>query len=208
VIFSNELLDSFPLHRLGWDTATRQWFEWGVALDAGQLGWTRLPLREPQPADDQLAALAPVLPDGFTIELCPAAVEWWRTAASALRCGKLVTMDYGSSGEERFLPERPQGTARAYYRHHVSHNLLAHPGEQDLTAHVDFTALARAGERAGLTTEHFATQEKFLTDILQRLSRTEAAVGQWTTVQRRQFQTLTHPAHLGRAFRVLVQSRT
>jgi len=208
VIFSNELLDALPVHRFGWDVAERRWFEWGVRFDAGRFQWARLPLGETRFADDQIAALAPALPDGFTIELCPAAAEWWLAAASSLRGGKLLTIDYGCTADERVLPERPQGTLRAFYGHHPSEDLLARPGEQDLTADVDFTELIRAGESAGLTTEQFVTQEKFLMEIARRVWHGGASDSPWTPERRRQFQTLTHPDHLGRAFRVLVQSRT
>ncbi len=208
VIFSNELLDAFPVHRLGWDAAARRWFEWGVQLDSGQFRWTRMPLTEPKLAPVQTDSLAFVLPDGFTIEVCPAAEEWWRSAAAALQDGKLVTLDYGFAAEEKFLPERTQGTLRAFYQHHATADLLARPGEQDLTAHVNFGSLIRAGESAGLTTEQFVTQEKFLMEIAQCVEHASAPEQRWTPERRRQFQTLTRPDQLGRAFRVLVQSRT
>ena len=214
VIFSNELLDALPVHRLGWDAALRRWFEWGVMIDTGRFRWTRMPLNESRLAHhsspithDAFTALSAVLPDGFTIELCPAAEEWWRSAAAALRCGKLLTIDYGLAAEEKFVPERTQGTVRAFHQHRLSDDLLARPGEQDITAHVDFEAISHGGELAGLTTEQFVTQEKFLTQITERVWPVSAPPGQWTPEQRRQFKTLTHPDHLGCAFRVLVQSR-
>ena len=208
VIFSNELLDALPARRLGWDAAKRRWFEWGVGYEGGRFRWARLPYREEERGDDHIAALLPGLPDGFTIEVCPAAVEWWRAAASLLRRGKLLTLDYGLTAEEKILPERPQGTVRAFYRHHASDDILARPGEQDLTAHVDFTELIRTGESAGLVTEQFVTQEKFLIEIARRVWSDGSLPDNWTPDRRRQFRTLTHPEHLGRAFRVLVQSRT
>ena len=96
---------------------------------------------------------------------------------------------------------------RAYYRHRSSNDLLANPGEQDLTAHVNFTALRSAGESAGLKTEAFVTQMQFLTQVAQQTWKGKACFGEWTPKRRSQFQTLTHPEHLGRPFRVLVQSR-
>jgi SAM-dependent MidA family methyltransferase len=95
---------------------------------------------------------------------------------------------------------------RAYSRHRVSDDVLANPGEQDLTAHVNFSAIQRAGEDCGLKTEFFGSQAKFLTEILAAADRTKS-LGEWSAKKTRQFQTLTHPEHLGRAFRVLVQSR-
>jgi len=110
--------------------------------------------------------------------------------------------------EELLLPERTQGTLRAYQGHHVSSDLLASPGQQDLTAHVNFPAIQAAGESAGLNTEAFLTQEQFLTRIAAQVWKGEPGFGEWFAQRTRQFQTLVHPEHLGRAFHVLVQGRS
>jgi SAM-dependent MidA family methyltransferase len=150
--------------------------------------------------------LESVLPDGYVIEVSPAAENWWREAAGFLAQGKLLTIDYGFTADEQFLPARVNGTLRAYHRHHVTDDLLARPGEQDLTAHINFSAIQSAGEAAGLKTEIFCTQPQFLTRILSRAIK-ENIFANLDAKQARQFQTLTHPEHLGRAFRVLVQTR-
>ena len=204
ILFCNELLDAFPVHRLGWDALAEKWFEWGVAVEGERFVWAKLSTFNFQLSTSELES---VLPDGYTIEVCPAAAAWWREAAGALRCGKLVAIDYGLTADELFRPERSGGTLRGYRHHHASDDLLANPGEQDLTAHVNFSAIQQAGEVAGLQTERLVSQPKFLTDIAARLWKNPAAFGGWTPAQTRQFQTLTHPQHLGRAFRVLVQSR-
>jgi SAM-dependent MidA family methyltransferase len=205
IIFANELLDAFPVHRLGWDAQNRDWFEWGVALEDDKFVWVRLPASFG--IDDLPSAVLEILPDGFTTEVCPAAAHWWRQAAEWLPTGKMITFDYGLEADEFFAPQRARGTLRAYHRHRLSDDLLANPGEQDLTAHVNFTAIRRAGETAGLRTETETTQSRFLTDIAQRAWRDDSGFGPWTPEHTRQFQTLTHPDHLGRAFRVLVQAR-
>jgi SAM-dependent MidA family methyltransferase len=282
VIFANELLDAMPVHRLGWDAAKREWFEWGVTMrgdDLPNLLWSlkpispavsspsppvgeRVGMRGYQPpavhgeefvwarmefaiqgragaplpaanvldafglsgsgvsnADNSTSApgnfalrtphseLLKVLPDGFTTEICPAATEWWRAAARALKAGKLMTFDYGLAAEQFFTPERREGTLRAYYRHHQSNDLLARPGEQDLTAQVNFTAISAAGESEGLNTETLTCQGQFLVGVVGKNCCDQPAVKEWTPSRVRQFQTLTHPEHLGRAFRVLVQGR-
>jgi SAM-dependent MidA family methyltransferase len=201
--FSNELLDAFPLHRLGWDAKEKSWFEWGVTLAGEKFSWTKM---QNSAFHIPHSALEAVLPDGYTIEVSPAAENWWRAAAGVLSHGKLVAIDYGCTADEQFSPARMNGTLRAYHRHHVADDVLANPGEQDLTAHVNFSAIQKVGETAGLMTDLFSTQPQFLTRILQK-AVTEKPFAHLDAKQVRQFQTLTHPEHLGRAFRVLVQSR-
>jgi SAM-dependent MidA family methyltransferase len=214
VIFSNELLDAFPVHVLRWDALERCWREWGVALRGGQFAWERMATRVSswKPALklaglDISTPLATHLPDGFTVEFSPAAAQWWRKASSLLRQGKLLTIDYGGDIEELLSPARSNGTLRAYARHHPVEDLLANPGSQDLTAHVNFTQLRNTGEDAGLKTEASLSQAEFLGRIMAATLSGTGGFPHWTPARSRQFQTLTHPEHLGRRFRVLIQSR-
>ena len=209
IIFSNEFLDAFPVHRLGWDAKSKNWFEYGVTVESGAFIWTRIPMAHhaSRITDHAPPEVLAVLPDGFTTEICPAAAEWWRAAGEVLGHGKLLTFDYGLAAEEFFTPQRCRGTLRSYHHHHVSDDLLAGPGKQDITAHVNFTTLQCVGESVGLTTEAFESQAKFLTRIAEKIWKTKSDFGEWTAARTRQFQTLTHPEHLGRPFRVLVQSR-
>jgi len=220
IIFSNELLDAMPVHRFGWDARNKNWFEWGVAREGGKFVWARsadgssaCSSQTPSQSADRLSALRrlpssllDVLPDGYIIETSPAAEEWWRDAAHILNHGRLLTIDYGLTDDELFSPARTHGTLRGYFRHHVTEDLLANVGEQDLTAHVNFSAIQSVGESCGLKTEALSTQAQFLTRILEKASKDKSLDG-WGAKQARQFQTLTHPEHLGRAFRVLIQSR-
>jgi SAM-dependent MidA family methyltransferase len=220
IIFSNELLDAFPVHRHGWDAKSKKWFEWGVAVEGEKFVWARMrdTLAPRSGEGDGVGGASPssifhlpsslldVLPDNYTVETSPAAENWWREAAGVLERGKLLTIDYGFTAAEIFSPARTNGTLRAYFRHHASDDVLANAGEQDLTAHVNFSAIQKAGEEAGLKTEAFTTQTKFLTQILEKTLQ-DKTFGGWNSARTRQFQTLTHPEHLGRAFRVLVQSK-
>ncbi len=220
VIFSNELLDALPIRRFGWDARQHAWFEWGVTVKEGQFVWTQLTApshshwagkddrAEPMPPELRLPdELLDVLPDGYVVEVNDAAQSWWREAARGLRRGRLLAFDYGLTAEELFHPGRKAGTLRAYHRHHMSVNVLADVGEQDLTSHVNFSAIQAVGEMEGLVTEQFTTQAQFLTRIAARVWQKPAAFGEWTSSETRQFQTLTHPDHLGRALRVLIQTR-
>ena len=207
IFFSNELLDAMPVHRHGWDANLKTWFEWGVTAEAGKFIWAKISnyaSSSIQPLADLPAELLAVLPDDYTVETSPAAEAWWRAAAGVLTAGRLLTIDYGHTADEIFSPSRTRGTVRAYFRHQVSDEVLANVGEQDLTAHVNFSAIQKAGEAAGLTTEALCSQPQFLTRILQKAVPEKTFV-EWSASRTRQFQTLTHPEHLGRAFRVLVQ---
>ena len=213
IIFSNELLDAFPIHRFGWDAKNKSWFEWGVAAKDDKFVWSKIQNSGSRIRNSELEA---VLPDNYTIETSPAADNWWHEAAKSLGRGKLLTIDYGFTADELISPARTNGTLRAYLKHHATEDPLANPGEQDLTAHVNFLAIQKAGEDAGLITESFLTQSQFLTRILKQAAKEKALGGLaasklgeagWSEGQTRQFQTLTHPEHLGRAFRVLVQDR-
>ena len=101
IIFSNELLDALPVHRYGWDAKQNKWFEWGVLLEGEKFAWTRLGNAPSAICNPQLES---VLPDGYIIEVSPAAENWWRAAAHVLKRGKLVTIDYGHAGDGRFSP--------------------------------------------------------------------------------------------------------
>jgi len=206
VVFSNELLDAMPVHRLAWDARDRRWWECGVTWRQGRWEWSRI---EPVPnlIPLELEPLSDVLPDGFIFETSPAAAAWWGYAARALGEGWLVALDYGFGEEEAIRPERVNGTARSYSRHRVSDDLLAHPGEQDLTAHVDFSRVIGEGERNGLRTEAFLPQGRWLGQIATAVLARGGRPAEWLTAHARGLMTLTHPTHLGHAMRVLVQRR-
>ena len=213
LVVCNELLDAFPFRRFVWKHSESKWYEQFVAASNDSLKWTTS--REPGSAIELLLRsggypmsdeLMQVLPDGYVLEDAESARSWWRVAASRLNRGRLLAIDYGATAQELIRPERCQGTARAYSEHRVCDDLLARPGEQDLTAHVNFTGIQTAGEECGLKTEVFTTQGQFLTRITAEAIRSGRDF-HWTPKQRNQFQTLVHPEHLGRLFKVLIQSR-
>jgi SAM-dependent MidA family methyltransferase len=198
ILFSNELLDAMPVHVLRWRGG--EWLEAKVSIANDHLAWREAALEHDIGQPIVPSELAPFLPDGFQIEVSPAARHWWQTAAAKLRAGKLMTFDYGGETRDLLSPHRRAGTLRAYRHHQVVSDVLADPGEQDLTAHVNFAEIKRAGESLGVKTQCFASQEEFLVRLVPRIA-------DWNSERVRQLQTLTHPDHLGRAFKVLVQSR-
>lgn len=199
-IISNELLDAFPVHVFRWHRAENQWREYGVDADftftplSALPDWSLEPLSELKPVE-------PHLPDQFTVEFSPAAENWWRRAAEKLNTGSLITFDYGDESTGLWSPARTQGTLRAYRNHKLVADVLADPGEQDITVSVNFTRIRRAGEAAGLKSEPLQTQSQFLTRIAAEFFKNA------TASEVRQFQTLAHPDHLGRSFKVLWQRR-
>jgi SAM-dependent MidA family methyltransferase len=141
------------------------------------------------------------------LEVSPAACAWWQSAAQQLTTGSLLTLDYGLETEQFLEPGRSTGTLRAYSRHQSSRDLLASPGERDLTAHVNFTHIRQTGDAAGLRTTQWASQSAYLTALFKETLSNQSGFPTWTPARIRQFQTLIHPEHLGRAFRVLEQSK-
>ncbi len=213
VFYSNELLDAFPVHRVCWRAQSGHWEELGVGWTETGLTWQTLPeqseaIRTGLEWLQQLPReLLSVLPEGFTTELGPAAASWWSDAARSLRRGHLITFDYGLEATEFLLPQRSKGTLRTYSGHRLGDDLLQRPGELDLTAHVNFSVLEDAGTQAGLTTDYRGSQRQWLTSVFSETVKRPAEFPAWDSRRVRQFQTLTHPEHLGRSFRVLVQRR-
>lgn len=210
VIFSNELLDALPYERISWDAQRQRWYSWSVTQTEGAFTWTpstsaSTAVQEFTEATDR--RIKDLLPDGFTTEISPAANAWWQTAARRLAKGRLVAIDYGLTLEQRLSPHRAEGTLRAYQNHRLTDDVLSNPGEQDITAHVDFTALEQAGQGAGLTHTTLESQESFLTHILSEVMQRDPNARLLQPDYLKQFQTLTHPNHFGRAFSVFVQQR-
>lgn len=211
MILSNELLDAFPVTRLVWSAAKQMWKERGVVTRNGAFAWAQLhevPLEQVESwlGMEMPPPLLEVLPDGFALDLALEAAMWWHNAAKALKSGLLLTLDYGAEADALLSPRYAGGTLRGYLQQRVTDQLLEKAGEVDMTAHVNWTTVRRAGEEAGLKTRFMASQRQYLTQLLSdRMQQPESLA--WSPSQVRQFQSLTHPEHLGRAFQVLVQSR-
>jgi SAM-dependent MidA family methyltransferase len=212
ICFSNELLDAMPVHVFRWSSEKKVWTEWGIARVENSFRWQ--PLAESQQSErarkllERLPKeLLAVLPDQFTVEISPDAVSWWLQAAHRLNEGWLFTADYGFLQEDFFSPHRARGTLRAYSKHHPKSELLESVGEQDITAHVNFSLLMKAGESAGLESEEFVQQGIHIKTILEEIEKDPARFPLWTPMRYRQLMSLMHPEHLGRVFKVLVQSR-
>lgn len=205
--YCNELLDAFPVHALRWTGA--EWRERGVMCAGGALDFTDMPL------DPALAAHIPPgdwasLAPGHQIEVCPGAARWLEGLAAAMPRGVILIADYGLDDAEWLAPERSRGTLRRYRQHQMDDRVLEDLGQCDLTAHAPFGALKRRAEALGLRVAADDTQGRCLTRLaagwLLSLESEAATPGRQSWI--RQFHTLTHPAHLGGKFRVLVLEKS
>jgi SAM-dependent MidA family methyltransferase len=200
-LLSNELVDAFPVHRVRMGEEGLQELYVTSHDHALQERWG-------EPSTPELSSflsdLGVELPVGFTTEISLEAVKWIKQVARVLDRGVVLTIDYGHTAQDYFAPERKNGTLMGYYRHTVSTNPYTRVGEQDLTAHVNFSSLATTGERVGLTTTGFTNLQHFLMSIgIDELVR---GCDQESTVVQAAAQLL-RPHGMGTTFKILVQHK-
>ena len=203
--FANELLDAIPCCRVRFTGG--QWQELHVGLDgAGQFTWQEHPPGDPALAE-RLTWLGNDFPEGYETEVAPAVGIQVQLAAARLERGYLFFADYGYPARDYYAPHRTAGTLRCYRNHQAHEDPFDAIGQTDLTAHVDFSLAATAAASSGCEVLGFLDQARFLTaaaaPVLREMEQAPAAAA-IVTAWRRQFQTLTHPAHLGQNFHFLV----
>ena len=195
IAFGNELLDALPFHVVEWQDGG--WRECRVVIAAdGGFGWDN---RAPSPLD--LRVLGANFPAGYRTEVRTNYQSFLAPLTRCLSSGLLLWPDYGFARPEFYQPERHTGTLRTFSKHRAAENPFANPGEIDITAHVDFTAVAEAAIRLGCQPLGFQNQGAWLTHVGREWLL--AQEGQTDLTALRQFQTLTHPAHLGGCFHIL-----
>jgi SAM-dependent MidA family methyltransferase len=204
VFFSNELVDAFPVRSITYRSG--QWLEQHVDIDAEALRWVDRPIADAELTTAIDALSLPVI-EGYTTEINLRACSWIGEVGRALNRGYVLTIDYGYPAPVYYAPFRVHGTLTAFVKHHGIDDVLAEPGMRDITAHVDFTALAQAGEKAGLTTLGFLDQQRFLMGVAH--DELSGAGGPWVKIQENlgAWNTLTHPDHLGADFFALLQAK-
>ncbi len=165
VILANELVDAFPVHIV--EVRDKHLYELYVDAQEGRL----LPvLDEPCSAEvggylDNYQIPWATYSDGWRAEINLAARHWLQRVASRLKKGYLLTIDYGDRARALYTPRRLYGTLTCYYRHQANEQPLARPGQQDITSHVNFTALIDEGRRHGLRLNMFTTQRQWLQNM-------------------------------------------
>lgn len=200
LVLGNEVLDALPVHVVAWrDNGI---FERGVALNDGGLVWQERVLTDGVLL--QKAQQLP-LPPGYISEFCPAASALIGSLAGMLQQGALLFVDYGFPRREYYHPQRASGTLMCHYRQHAHDDPFLYPGLQDITAHVDFTAVAEAGTAHGLQLTGYTTQAQFLincgiTELLSAVSPADMAA---YLPLASQAQKLLSPSEMGELFKVI-----
>ncbi len=201
VILANEVLDALPFHRLRHTGG--QWFQGGVSQGMQGWQWDYRPL-ENISLTDGLPDMKD-FPDPYETEVCPLAEGWMATLAASLTMGCAILIDYGFPSREYYHPQRSNGTLMCHYRHHAHGDVFLYPGLQDITAHVDFTRLARVARHHGLKVKSWQNQARWLIDegIIQQLEISRSVENpDYTALSA--VQTLLSPAEMGELFKVLV----
>ncbi|HEY5801730.1 MAG TPA: SAM-dependent methyltransferase [Burkholderiaceae bacterium] len=207
VVFGNEVLDAMPVQLV--EKHGEQWREVGVVVDEqGRYGYDS---REANAALREQIALqiadADALPDGYLTEVHATGCGFMHSLAAMLAAGRgaALLFDYGFPGHEYYHPQRDRGTLMCHYRHHAHDDPFYLPGLQDLTAHVDFTAMARAALAGGAEVLGYTSQAQFLlaAGIAELLQRTDPADARVYLPQANALQKLVSPAEMGELFKVL-----
>ena len=199
IAFGNEVLDALPFHVI--ERRGGEWRECLVALGSqGGFEWSAA-----TPTDAALTALIGRLgdgfPEGYRTEVRTCFRQFLAPLARALVAPLMIWPDYGFARADYYQPHRTQGTLRTFRAHQAGDDPLADPGHFDITAHVDFTAVAEAAAELGGFPIEFRNQGAWLIDNARDWLRSQE--GRPDPALARQFQTLVHPAHLGGAFQVL-----
>ena len=211
VVVANELLDAMPVQLFEWQAdAEAELQEMGVTWVDGQFAWA------PRPADSVLTEIVAALrnrlgPEGaqwhspYRSEICPAQQAWMRTLADCMTAGVVMLLDYGFAAPEYYHPQRNQGTLMCHYRHRSHADPFLWPGLSDITAHVDFTALARAATAEGFSLVGYTSMAAFLLNagLLDELADLPREPESFWFAQAQAVQQLISEAEMGELFKVI-----
>lgn len=211
VVVANELLDALPVHcfSVGEDGLQERF----VSFENGRFQWVsgdadqNEALQKQLPKD--LLAQLKELPIGYQSEINLTANGWVDAIAQMLETGVVLLIDYGFPRHEYYHPRRTAGTLMCHYRHRAHDDPFVYPGLQDITAHVDFTAVAEAAVSAGLDVRGYNTQGFFLLGCgIAELAQPHETLDEKNQVlQSQQMRTLTMPTEMGEKFKVIALSR-
>lgn len=207
LLLANEVLDALPVDMFGWSPG--EVVEYGVNWSGRGFSW------EMRPADAALAATAENYAEnfawaqGYRSEVNTTLTPWLSTVTEKMHAGAALFIDYGYPRSDYYRAERAQGTLLCHYRHRAHADPLLLPGLQDITAQVEFTAVAEAAQAAGLDVRGFTTQAHFLLDNgIERLlaETTPDMVSEYLRLAA-QAKTLLLPGEMGERFKAMLLTR-
>ena len=210
--FSNELVDAFPVHRLAIKSETLK--EVYLTHSRGEIQEVLGDLSNPDIINYfrniEIEFPSPGYANGYRTEVNLAAIDWLKTIADKLKQGYLLTIDYGLSAQKYYHPQRVDGTLQCYFQHRRHNNPYLNMGQQDITTHVNFTALEKYGEKFGLVPLGLSKQGIFLMalGLGDRLTQLNSGKYDLPTILKRRdaLHQLINPSGLG-DFGVLVQTK-
>ncbi len=207
-IFSNELIDAMPVHRVIQDGSDLREMYVGLGKNGLCDEWGDLPSSA---LEEYFLGQGISLQDEQQAEVNLAADIWIAEAGKKLKRGFVVTIDYGHEAAELYNQRHMRGTLLAYEGHRATENIYGAPGRQDLTAHVNFSALDIYGQKSGLARTGFTSQCNFLLALARAgdfgdLQSDELSEAEQTQ-RRLLFKTLIHPEGMGETFQVLIQHK-
>ena len=202
-VIANEVVDAMPVHAVAWREAGI--VERGVALSGERLAWKERPASGVLLEEAQKIEVSPP----YESEIGLAARAWMRELAARLEEGVIFVIDYGFPQREYYHPQRASGTLMCHHRHRAHADVFARPGREDITAHVDFTALASAAVDAGLEVLGYTTQAQFLVNcgITEVLGEANIENALHYAPLAGEAQKLLSPAEMGELFKVLAVGR-
>lgn len=208
-VYSNELLDAMPVHRVVMGDVELQEVYVNFLDDefVEEVGDPSTPALV-----EYLQQLGIKLYPGKQAEINLAAAGWLLSVATALQQGFVITIDYGYLAEELFSPHRKRGTLLCYHRHQVEENPYIRLGEQDITSHVDFTTLMQRGETYGLKAQWFGEQYRFLLSAgiieeIQEMEDSSAPDDEKLRLRLALKRLIMPEGGMGDTFRILIQSK-
>jgi SAM-dependent MidA family methyltransferase len=211
IVFSNELVDAMPVHRLRFSRKGIE--EQFVAIEAAGSEKVRLALVWSPLSDERLAEyvrrMAVGLLEGQVFEVNLAALDWLKTMSQIIERGFLLTIDYGDLAAHLYSPDRRHGTLRCFYRHTLTDALLERIGEQDITASVNFSALIDFGGEVGFEKLSYERQANFLFrhGLIERIAAMENNGTMDELQDRLAIKNLLAPGGVSDNFRVLIQRK-
>jgi SAM-dependent MidA family methyltransferase len=207
IVLSNELPDAFPVRCFRWKDG--QFFERGVVSGPDGFDWQDAdqPLLD---GPDIAGQLLDAMPDGYFSEWNPNLAGWQQDLSAVVQSGFVFCVDYGYSQQEYYRPGRLEGSLLAHVKQQVNEDVLAGPGEQDITAHIDFTALKQAGEAVGFESLLWMSQGGWLAQSPSVQAFVQSLAG---LQDKESMHLMAHakrmlmPFGMGELFKLLIQSK-